>query len=276
MLTIYNESLKNKLEIFIKKVVKKGKEKLISDDPFNYYKNKNLYKSNLWVLLEDGEIVASVIIKKQKYFVSGKLKEIDFIKYPISLAIVDNNYLWASVALIQNIKMQFPMSYLLGMGGSKSKVAKIFSTLGFAIKDLPFYIKPLNLFNILTQNPLVIKYFNIITKLKLNSRNSSKNQKNIEYESKELNDFNNEDFINRIPISSFELEKNYLQLNSLAPNEIKNFIKFRFYEKNLNVGNCTLFVSQANNHKYFGNLIFYKRNRKARGPRSVRQVNKIR
>ena len=47
MLTIYNESLKNKLEIFIKKVVKKGKEKLISDDPFNYYKNKNLYKVTL-------------------------------------------------------------------------------------------------------------------------------------------------------------------------------------------------------------------------------------
>ena len=250
----YNDSFRNQLDIFTKKVIKKGNENLVSNDPFYYYKDKNLYKSNLWILIKENLIVASVIVKKQKYYVAGKLEEISFIRYPVSLATIDKKYLSSSITLIQNIKSQFPKSFLLGMGGSKSKTAKFFSTFGYVIKDLPFYIKPLNFFNILTQNHLTIKYFNIITKFKINGFNFNSKYMNNNYAIKEVIDFNKKDFENRKPISSFELEKTDVHINSLAPSNIKNFIKFRFYEKNVNVGNCTLFINQSINHKYFGNL----------------------
>ena len=250
----YNDSLKNELEIFKKKVIKKGNERDVSEDPFSYYKNKKLYKSKLWVLIQENIIVASVIIKTQNYYVSGKIEEINFIKYPISLATFDKKYISSSIKLIQNIKLKFPKSYLLGMGGSNTKTAKIFSTFGYKIKDLPFYVKPLNLLNILTQNPYSLKYLKILSKLKISRSLSSLKFKDNSYEIKEIANFKKEDFKNRVPISSFELEKNDLQLNSLAPNEIKNFNKFIIYENKLNIGNCTLFVNQCLEHKYFGNL----------------------
>jgi len=254
MLIKYEETLKEKLAQFNKRLYKNKKEKFVTQDSFKYYTNKTIYKSELWVLIKNSEIVASVTIKTQNYYVSGVKMSVNLIKLPISLAIVDKRYLWAPIALIQNIKVQFPYSYLLGMGGSQATVANFFSKFDFKVKDIPFYIKHLNYFNILTQNPIILKYLKIVSKIKFNYPLIFTSYEDSAYKVEQVFDFDKEDLVDRKSNSTFELVRESIQLNAIAPKEISNFLKYRFIENSIFVGTSVIFVSKNNNHKYFGNL----------------------
>ena len=127
------------------------------NNPFSYYSSGSGAIVSLWLLIVKSEIIATVITKRQKYNVSGCEEDVYFLKYPVSLSLVDKNYTMAAALLAASIKKNFKYSYLLGMGGSDSKTAKFFKSARFLNIDIPFYVKVISWTSIILHNPITSK-----------------------------------------------------------------------------------------------------------------------
>ena len=229
-----------------------GKMSSSPNDPFDYYANKELSKNQLWILVEGEEIVGSVFSKLQKYVVEGKLCDVYFIKYPVTLAVVDKNYIHCPIQLILAIRKKFAYSFLLGMGGINSRTAKIFSKFGFLIHDIPFLLKPINYLSLFFNNPYSLRFFPFFSDLKIPKLLRRENDNG--YEVREVDEFSLTAFDNRYDDASFSLLRNAKLINSQAPHYLEYFKKLSVLFEDFEVAHFTLFVSNCRAHKYFGNL----------------------
>lgn len=218
------------------------------EDPFEYYKSSEFKQVDLWLLIIEKQVVASVITKKQTYYISGEEIAVYFLKYPVSLGTVLPEYAHAAIYLVSSIKKQFEYSFLLGMGGSKSVVAKFFSSARYTNIDIPFYVKPISYSKIILHNPLVKKIISLENRLNFLygndlSLNQLKMVKVDEITSSEM-----------WRSSSFSLDRRPILLNSQTPTSIKPFIKFEFllYEKK--IAHIIVFETSPHNHRYFGDI----------------------
>ena len=217
-------------------------------NPFSYYGQDSKALVSLWLLISENEVIASVISKKQTYLISGVEEDVYFLKYPVSLSIVDPNYTMAAVQLTSEIKKKFKYSFLLGMGGLKSRTAKFFAAARFINIDIPFYIKVISWKSLLLHNPLVSRVLPLKNRLpRPKFKIEPRDVLSLEYvdEYKGSGSWKN---------SSFTLLRNNDILNEQTPSEKLPFLKFEVMLKGKKIGGVLVLETAPRKHRYFGNL----------------------
>jgi hypothetical protein len=241
---------KKKYKIFLEKLYRKNisEEETYFKNPFEYYKFESGAVVQLWLLIVDNEVTGSVITKTQKYHIKGKKIDVHFLKYPVTLSSVDKNYVYSAAYLASEIKKNFKNSFLLGMGGSKSNVAKFFSSARFINIDIPFFLKPVTLIGLVKYNPFISKY-------KIFSKKFPKNFKEKiikkDFEIKLVENIKSLDFWKK---TSFSLIRCTKIINAQTPSKKFPFKKFEIRYKGNIVSNIIILESATKNHKYFGDL----------------------
>ena len=221
----------------------------VFNNPFSYYSSRSEANVSLWLLIMKSEVIATVITKRQKYNVSGCEEDVYFLKYPVSLSIVDKNYTMAAAWLAASIKKKFKYSFLLGMGGSDSKAAKFFESARFVNIDIPFYIKVISWTSIILHNPItskILRVDNSYPNSKVNEvRIDKKILKQVEklsYKTSFLKD------------TSFGLLRTTDIVNFQAPQSISAFVKLHIIANEKIVGRILLFETSPRYHRLFGRL----------------------
>ena len=234
------------------------RERLGNERPSGIFKNPFFYYENecetgicvsLWLLIVESELVATVITKRQQYNISGVKEDVYFLKYPVSLSTINKKYTLTAALLAASIKKKFKNSFLLGMGGSASKVAKFFESSRFRNKDIPFYLKVISWRSLLLHNPILSKFFPL-TNSNLNSKIKSlimdgKSLKQVEELSYSFNWWKK---------SSFSLFRTSEILNSQTPRSVPAFVKLDIVVDDDVVGGVILFETAPRGHRLFGRL----------------------
>ena len=249
MLIEFNNSNyhQSQFEKFIKRLGDKHVN-AANHNPFSYYADHSVMDLKRWVLISNKEIVGSVLIKKQKYIICGKNKDVYFIKYPVTLGNVDNKYKNTGALLMTSIAQRFPLSFGLGMGGVQSKIAKIFRVMGYKLIKIPFYFKPISYLGLAFKNPYLVNLFGSNIKSETKSIHTFIN-KSMEVREVDLLE-NNKYWIQ----CSFSLKRDLKLLNSQVPKRNPNFRKFLIKTTDQIIGSFCVFESKPRKHKYFGNL----------------------
>jgi len=251
MLVEYTNIHEEKYCSFLNKITGQNHFSYSFKNPFEYYVSDSVAEVKLWLLIVQEEVVASVTTKKQKYIVNGEEEDIYNIKNPISLAIVDREYNYASLVLISSIREQFKKSFLLGMGGKNSQVAKIFSKFDYLAHTIPFYVKPIAPIPFLLFNPLVQKLLDIDRKLPNPLRNELHWKG---FSLKYVAHFDNFNYPRNYLNTSFSLKRTAFLLDVQAPNSMRCFLKLIVSKNGKDIGYITLFEASPRKHKMFGSI----------------------
>lgn len=250
MLTQYDGS-KIHIELyqeFRKRLGEKDADKKF-ENPFSYYGEESRANVSLWLLIIQDEVIATVITKKQTYIISGVEEDVYFLKYPVSLGIVDSSYKMAAVLLSAWIKKMFKYSFLLGMGGSNSKAAKFFRSSRFVNVDIPFYLQVTSWRSLILHNPISSKYFSLknnLPKLKYQEDNQSG------LHLKQVREFSYA--YNYWRQSSFSLKRTNDLINAQSLSNNLPFLKYDIKLNDSSIGGIIIFETAPRDHKLFGNL----------------------
>lgn len=221
-------------------------------EPFAYYTNKALFVGQLWLLVQNSDVLGAVYTKDQEYRIDGQRRRVAFIKYPITSGIIDARYAYAPIFLISEIRRKFEYSFLLGMGGRHSRTAIIFEKFGYQVFDIPFLVKPINVGGLLLNNSVVESRAPWLASRKISGPGLCRNR--ISVGLREVSRFRAGDLQGRNDEGSFSLIRNSQLLNSQVPDGLKCFRKLTIEHPDGEKAYISLLVSQCQHHKYFGNL----------------------
>ena len=217
-------------------------------NPFAYYKHGAEADVTLWLLISEQKIIASVITKRQRYLISGIEKDAYFLKYPVSLSNVDPDYTFAAAQLSSAIKKQFKYSFLLGMGGIKSKTAKFFAASRFVNIEIPFFLKFVSLVGVILHNPIVSKISPLKNKIPKQFNGMFINDG---IGLKRVDDFKSGESWRD---SVFSLIRTSSKVNAQTPQEELPFLKFDIEDEGGKIGSLIVIETTPRRHKFFGNL----------------------
>ncbi len=221
----------------------------IFENPFSYYDTESDASVSLWLLIVKSEVIATVITKRLKYNISGFEEDVYFLKYPVSLSIVDKNYTLAAALLASSIKKKFRYSFLLGMGGSASKAAKFFEASRFINIDIPFYLKVTSWKSMVLHNPILSKIFPFV------NPTPNLNIKSVSIDSNSLKQVEKLSYsFNWWKDASFSLLRTSEVVNSQAPQSVSAFVKLDIIVNEHVVGGILLFETAPRRHRLFGRL----------------------
>jgi len=223
----------------------------IFKNPFSYYEHDFEFDLcvSLWMQIVDSEVVATVITKRQQYNISGVQEDVYFLKYPVSLSLVDKRYTLSAALLASSIKKKFRYSFLLGMGGSASRAAKFFESSRFRNIDIPFYLKIISWKSLLLHNPILGKILPF-DKVNLNPNLTCLSIDNNSLEQVEKLSYS----FSWWKEASFSLLRTSEVLNKQTPLSVPAFLKLDIVVDEVVVGAILLFETSPRGHRIFGRL----------------------
>lgn len=88
-----------------------------------------------------GEVRGGYIIRGQAFMNSGRPFELPFLKLPVSEGVIDRDFAFVGVSLLQDVIGRFPSVYALGMGGVAKTLPRLLARLGWWVGEVPFFFK---------------------------------------------------------------------------------------------------------------------------------------
>ena len=243
---LYSDKLKPQLLELYKQTYPEHSTEL----PFRYYKEQSNCRIERWMLVEKGELTASVLLKHQLYKIADKEDIVSFIKMPLSLGVFNKKYSFSSIRLFKELNKEFPNTILLGMGGQNTQIAKITAAIGWMLFDVHFLFKPLNYVNFLIH---FHKFAQIVPRT-FRVPNLRFSKKELCYKAIDnLPDAYDDIQLKFTKGINFSLVRSSSVVNSQAPADLGCFKKIEIYKGKEVVGYGTIFISKNDNHRLFGN-----------------------
>jgi hypothetical protein len=76
---------------------------------------------------------------RHPFHVHGNDVDIHHVKFPLAESVVDAKFNAVGVQLVVDAQRRFPLSFVLGMGGRRSALARMLETLGWTLIDVRFF-----------------------------------------------------------------------------------------------------------------------------------------
>ena len=94
-----------------------------------------------FLALENGEVRGGYILKHQKFFVRGELKEVGYYHLPLSEGIVNKTYVSVGAHMLRHALKTQPLLFALGMGGFDRPLPRMLKAMGWSMCTVPFYFR---------------------------------------------------------------------------------------------------------------------------------------
>lgn len=100
----------------------------------------------IFLALDDRFVRGAYTFKSQQFSFRGDLRWVGSCQRPISEGLLDKRYSLVGPRLVQDALRRQPLSYGLGIGSQDAVLVRLFRTLGWQLKIVPFYFKVLHPF----------------------------------------------------------------------------------------------------------------------------------
>ncbi|MEO8131186.1 MAG: hypothetical protein ABI822_29080, partial [Bryobacteraceae bacterium] len=94
-----------------------------------------------FLALEDAQMRGGYILRRQRFWIQGKAKEVAHYRLPLSEGIRDRAYASLGIQLVRHALKQQPLLYALGMGGFEQPLPRMLKALGWNLRAVPFLFK---------------------------------------------------------------------------------------------------------------------------------------
>jgi hypothetical protein len=99
--------------------------------------------SEVFLAIEGDCVRGGYILRRQKFFASGRTIDVAHYRLPLSEGVVDRRYATLGLRLVRDALTREPRLYALGMGGWKRPLPQMLQRLGWRICEVPFHFKVL-------------------------------------------------------------------------------------------------------------------------------------
>lgn len=112
--------------------------------------SQELLKRRYFVAVDyDCEVRGGYIIRDQPFYRGETRVNLSFLKLPVSEGTIDRSYATVGPQILLDAAKKRPAIFALGMGGAKETLPRILKTMGWEVRDVPFFFKILNMRRVL-------------------------------------------------------------------------------------------------------------------------------
>jgi hypothetical protein len=95
----------------------------------------------IFLALDDRFVRGAYTFKSQEFSFRGDIRWVGSCQMPISEGLLDKRFSLVGPRLVGDALRREPLSYGLGMGSEERPLVKLFATLGWELRTIPFYFK---------------------------------------------------------------------------------------------------------------------------------------
>lgn len=96
-----------------------------------------------YVAVESGEVRGGYILRRQCFWIVGKMKQVAHYRSPLSEGIANKAYAGVGPQLLRSALQAEPLLYALGMGGLGQPLPRMLKAMGWGVSAVPFYARVL-------------------------------------------------------------------------------------------------------------------------------------
>jgi hypothetical protein len=100
----------------------------------------------IFLAVDDRFVRGAYTFKRQEFSFRGDIRWVGSCQMPISEGLLDKRFTLVGPRLVNDALRREPLSYGLGMGNPQRPLVRLFRTLGWQLKPVPFYFKVLRPF----------------------------------------------------------------------------------------------------------------------------------
>jgi len=101
---------------------------------------RTLYQE-YFLAVEGDAVRGGYIVKHQDFFINGEVRPIAFYRLPLSEGIVNRAYTSVAIVMLRSALARQPVMFALGMGGMQNPLPQMLKSMGWTLRDVPFYFR---------------------------------------------------------------------------------------------------------------------------------------